>query len=487
MYEEEVFAGNSATWWADDGKFIAFLRTNETTVPEYPIQYFVSRPSGERPPKELENYPEVREIKYPKAGAPNPVVDLQFYDVEKDEVFTVDIEGDFPDSDRLITEVIWAGSSGKVLIRETNRESDILRIVLIDVRSRTGKVVRTVDVNALDHGWFEVSQETQYIPADPSKGRTSDGYIDMVVHDGFDHLAYFSPMDNATPTLLTSGSWEVVSAPSAVDLEKNLVYFIGTKQSPIERQIYSVKLDGSGLSSMTDTSKEGYYDVSFSKRAKYALLSYNGPDIPWQQVISTPSNENDYVNIIEQNKQLADQVAQHQMPIEIYQNVTVDDFTLQVVERRPPHFDPKKKYPVLFHLYGGPGSQMVNKKWTVDFQSYVAANLGYIIVTVDGRGTGFIGRKARCIIRGNIGYYEATDQIETAKIWSKREYVDEERIAIWGWSYGGFLTLKTLELDAGRTFKYGMAVAPVTDWRFYGRCSSVLQPTRSESPMVGLH
>jgi len=140
---------------------------------------------------------------------------------------------------------------------------------------------------------------------------------------------------------------------------------------------------------------------------------------------------------------------------------------LNVVERRPPHFNEKKKYPVLFYLYGGPGSQTVSKTFGVDFQAYVAANLGYIVVTVDGRGTGFIGRKARTIIRGNIGYYEAHDQIEAAKIWAAKKYVDATRLAIWGWSYGGFMALKTLEQDAGETFSYGMAVAPVTDWRFY--------------------
>jgi dipeptidyl aminopeptidase len=128
---------------------------------------------------------------------------------------------------------------------------------------------------------------------------------------------------------------------------------------------------------------------------------------------------------------------------------------------------------VLFYLYGGPGSQTVDRTFSVDFQSYLASSLGYIVVTVDGRGTGFIGRKARCIVRGNLGYYEARDQIETAKIWAARAYVDETRIAIWGWSYGGFMTLKTLEQDAGRTFQYGMAVAPVTDWRFYGTLHAI--------------
>lgn len=469
VYEEEVFGGNSATWWSEGGDYVAFLRTNETAVPEYPIQYFVSRPSGKKPEPGEENYPEVRQIKYPKAGAPNPVVSLKFYDITKDEVFDVKADSDYSDDDRLITEVVWTGKNGKVLVRETNRESDILKVLLIDVTQRVGKVVRTVDVNGIDGGWFEVSEETRFIPADPSNKRPHSGYIDTVIHEGYDHLAYFTPLDNPEPVYLTSGKWEVIKAPSAVDLANNLIYFIATKESPIQRHVYSVNLDGSGLRSISDTSKEGYYDVSFSTGVGYALLSYQGPDIPWQKVISTPSNTDEYEHHIEDNQALAEFASQHELPIEIYQTVTIDGFDLQLVERRPPHFDESKEYPVLFYLYGGPGSQLVDKKFNVDFQAYVASNLGYIVVTVDGRGTGFIGREARCIVRGHIGYYEALDQISTAKIWAQKNYVDADRMAIWGWSYGGFMTLKTLELDGGNTFKYGMAVAPVTDWRFYGK------------------
>jgi len=467
VYEEEVFGGNSATWWAEDGKYIAFLRTNESEVPEYPIQYFVSRPSGKRPLPGEENYPEVREIKYPKAGAPNPLVDLQFYDIAKGDVFEVKIAGGFEAKDLLITEVVWAGSTGKALIRETNRESDVLRVVVVDVETRSGKTVRTTDVQKLDGGWFEVSENTRYIPADPSNGRPQDGYIDTIIYENYNHLGYFTPIDNPEPILLTSGNWEVVVAPSAVDLKKNLVYFVSTKESSIQRHVYSVKLDGSDLQPLTDTLKEGYHGVSFSSGAGYALLNYEGPNIPWQKVISTPSNNEHYENIVEENKPLAELAKKHELPIEIYSTVNIDGYDLNVVERRPPHFNEKKKYPVLFYLYGGPGSQTVSKTFGVDFQAYVAANLGYIVVTVDGRGTGFIGRKARTIIRGNIGYYEAHDQIETAKIWAAKKYVDATRLAIWGWSYGGFMALKTLEQDAGETFSYGMAVAPVTDWRFY--------------------
>ena len=466
VYEEEVFSGNSVTWWSNDGKYVAFLRTNESSVPDYPVQYFLSRPSGKKPLPGLENYPETRDIKYPKPGAPNPAVDLQFYDVEKSEVFSVKIPDDFPADDRIIMEVLWA-SGGNVLIRATNRESDILKVFLIDTKARTGKLVRLDDVASLDGGWVEPSQSTRFIPADTANGRQDDGYIETIVHEGYDHLAYFTPLDNPKPLMLTSGEWEVVESPSGVDLKRGLVYFVATNEAPTQRHVYRVKLDGTNLQPITDT-KTGYFDVSFSHGTGYALVSYKGPSIPWQAIVNTQGDQAIYEDTIEENRELSRMVEQYALPANIYQNVTIDGFTLQVVERRPPHFNPAKKYPVLFHLYNGPGSQTVDRKFNVDFQSYIASNLGYIVVTVDGRGTGFIGRKARCIVRGNMGYYEARDQIETAKIWAAKKYVDETRLAIWGWSFGGFMTLKTLEQDAGQTFQYGMVVAPVTDWRFYG-------------------
>ncbi|KAK4116532.1 putative dipeptidyl-aminopeptidase B [Canariomyces notabilis] len=465
VYEEEVLASGTATWWSKDGNYIAFLRTNETGVPEFPVPYFISRPSGKEPKPGEEAYPETRMIKYPKAGAHNPVVDLKFYDVARGDVFSVDIAGHFEDDNRLITEVIWAGD--KVIVKETNRVSDMMRVVLVDVKSRTGKAVRTTDVKALDGGWFEISHQTRYIPADPSKGREHDGYIDSVIHDDGDHLAYFTPLDNPDPIMLTSGNWEVVDSQHAVDLDKNVVYFIATKESSIQRHVYQVKLTGEDLKPVTDTTSEGYYSASFSTGAGYALVSYEGPGIPWQKLISTPTNPHRFEYTVEENKELAENARKYELPIKIYGTINVDGVELNYVERRPPHFDENKKYPVLFQQYSGPGSQTVDKKFTVDFQSYVAAGLGYICVTVDGRGTGYIGRKNRVIIRGNLGHWESHDQIAAAKIWAKKKYVDETRLAIWGWSFGGFNTLKTLEQDAGQTFRYGMAVAPVTDWRFY--------------------
>ncbi|KAK4507229.1 hypothetical protein PRZ48_000964 [Zasmidium cellare] len=472
VFEEEVLAEGGATWWSGDGKYVAFFRTDESKVPTFPVQYFFSRPSGKQPNKGEENYPEVRHIKYPKAGAPMSVVSLMFYDVKRAEVFTVPISDDFEDNDRLITEVLWAGETGKVLIRSTNRESDVLKIILIDAVARTGKTVRERDVQKLDGGWFEVSHTTTFVPKDVDGGRPEDGYIDTIIHDNYDHLAYFTPLDNPEPRMLTSGDWEVVQAPASIDLMFNVVYFLGTKDGSTQRHLYSATLgDGpESVKAVTNTKEVGYYDVSFSTAGQFMLLTNQGPGIPWQKVKATPTNTISNLEVtIEKNEALNELAKKTELPIEIYQTINVDGFDLNLVERRPPHFDDsgKKKYPVLFYLYNGPGFQQVDRKFTVDFQSYIASSLGYVVVTLDGRGTGYLGRKHRTIVRGNIGYWEAHDQIEAAKMWAKKKYVDAEKMAIWGWSYGGFMSLKTLETDAGQTFKYGMAVAPVTDWRFY--------------------
>ncbi|OTA08682.1 dipeptidyl aminopeptidase, alpha factor processing [Trichoderma parareesei] len=466
VYEEEVFSGNSATWWSDDGKYLAFLRTNETGVPEYPVQFFISRPSGHTPPSGEESYPEVQEIKYPKAGAHNPVVDLQFYDVSKGDVFSVSTGDEFPDDDRIINNLVWAGD--KVIVKQTNRVSDILKVILIDVNKRQGSTINTIDVNKIDGGWFEISHSMTYVPADPENGRPEDGYVDTVIHNGYEHIGYFTPLNNSEPIMLTSGSWEVDDAPSAVDLANNLVYFVATKESSIQRHVYSVKLDGSELKPLTNTSAEAYYRASFSSGAGFALLTYRGPKTPYQKVISTPSTTIAYDVVVEDNAELADRAKKHELPVLKYGTLDLDTgVKVNYLERRPPHWDPKKKYPILFQQYSGPGSQQVTKAFTVDFQSYVASNLGYIVVTVDPRGTGFLGRKHRVPVRSQLGLLEAQDHIAAARHFASLDYVDASRLAIWGWSYGGFTTLKTLEQDAGRTFSYGMAVAPVTDWRFY--------------------
>ena len=468
VYEEEVFSDRVATWWSRDGEFVAFLRTNETAVPDYPVEYFIARPSGQTPEKGLEHYPETKLIKYPKSGAPNPVVDLLFYDVKRNEHFEVEVSGGFKDDNRLITNVLWT-DGGKALIQEANRVSDRIRYVYVDVAARTGRSVREIDLKKEGLGWVEPGQKTTYIPADPSNGRPSDGYLAVVPYEGYDHIAYYTPIENTKPTMLTSGKWEVGAGPSAVDLKNNLVYFTSTAVAITQRHLFSVSLTKpkDSLTPITAVTTPGYWSASFSSLASYISLNYLGPSIPYQKVISALDRGSSFSTILESNEDLAQMANTHELPQLVYTNLTVNNATLQILERRPPHFDAKRQYPVVFYQYSGPNSQEVARRFAVDFQSYLAANQGYIVVTVDGRGTGFSGLEHRKVLREHFGTVEPTDQIAVAKHYAAKDYVDTERMAIWGWSYGGYTTLKTLELDAGETFHYGMAVAPVTDWAFY--------------------
>ncbi|ANB11796.1 Dap2p [Sugiyamaella lignohabitans] len=468
VYEEEVFSGSKALWWSLNGEYLAFLRTNDTEVPEFPIPYFVQHGDDGSDP-----YPELVNLKYPKPGFPNPIVNILFLEISTEEYYAVPVEEN-PAIDNLITEVLWTDNS-KVILRVTSRESDILKISVVDAKTRTGKIVRSSDETGDDGGWFEVSQDTVFIPADPENGRPEEGYIDTIFVDGYNHLAFFSPVDSSEPkTILTRGEWEVTDV-SSVDLKNNKVYFLSTKKSAVERQLYSVNLDGTGLTSVSDDSQDGYYRASFSADSRYVLLSYDGPEVPWQKVVDLHSESPlSHAETIESNSGLRDRLKDYALPkINHFQlKVATDeetgaDIVANVKEILPASFNPAKKYPVLFFVYGGPGSQTVTKAFALDFQRILSGLEDIIVVSVDGRGTGFMGRKFRTVVRDKLGHFEPLDQITTAKYYASKPYVDAEHIAIWGWSYGGYMTLKTLETDAGQTFRYGMSVAPVTNWRFY--------------------
>lgn len=488
VYEEEVFEDNTAFWWSPDGRHIAFLRTDERPVGEYSMQYFVAPD-----PQITYTYPSTKSLRYPRTGWPNPIVSLRVYDTFTDSNFEVDMPDEFTDTERVIFLVLWL-TSDRILVKQTNRESDVLKVFCIHVPSKTSSLVRSENIRALDGGWVETTRSTKPIPADPSKGRPADGYVDTIIHDGYNHLAYFTPPAASEPaTVLTSGKWQVVDAPAAVDLQHNSVYFLATIRSPTERTLCAVGLDGrefKEVAPLPSSSEPAYYGVDFSPRAEHAILTYHGSGIPFQSLVTlSPGGVVGDIKL-EENSHLAETIMQdlYDFPQEIYHTIPVrgdsGQLELSVVERLPPGFNSLRRYPTIFYMYGGPGSQTVNCKFKVDFQTYLASR-GYVVVTVDGRGTGFHGRSFQCIVRDRIGHFEALDQIAVGNIWKRRGYVDVDRMAVWGWSFGGFLTLKVLEMDAGETFQYGMAVAPVTDWRYYGTspnlfvllfCKQGLQP-----------
>lgn len=471
VYEEEVFASDITLWWSPQGDKIAFIKFNDTLVPEFTIPYYVQ--NGH------EDYPELITIKYPKPGYPNPTAELLVAQLSdgKATVHGATLDSDEID-EKLITEVLWV-SDDYVLLKVTNRASDIREVFLVSAE-KDAEVQRIRTDHAKD-SWFEVTNNAVFVPKNKTLGRFTDGYVDLVVHEGYNHLAYFTPPQNPHGKLLTKGQWEVLS--NHVDFQKNEVIFTSTLELSVQRHFYSVNLIDSPSSESVPaprkiTNGTSWYGGSLSSGSRFLLLNYLGPEVPAQTLVDLHTQAT--VKVIETNKDIREAVIKFELPKQVVSTVnlgfdeeTGGDIIANSVEIFPPKFNASLQYPVLFYVYGGPGSQMVTNEFAVSFSQVVASELNAIVVTVDGRGTGYnnhnvkSGSRFKFCVRDRLGHFEPIDQIAAAKVWAERPYVDADRIAIWGWSYGGFLTLKTLETDTDHVFSYGVAVAPVTKWKLY--------------------
>jgi len=328
-----------------------------------------------------------------------------------------------------------------------------------------------------DGGWIDSAQTIYPLP-DSLVGDGEGGYLDILPNaEGYNHIALFSTPSASTPRFLTNGSWEVVGTILGVDPTRKLVYFSAANPSSIERSIQSIALpddmssSGSStplpaITALTDTSTPSYHDASFSPQAGFYLLNYQGPSVPWQRIVRAGDSSFDY--LLTANDALNQTLGLFQEAVISRMTIESDGYELNALEIRPPRMDDsgRTKYPVLFRVYGGPGSQLVDYKFSRDWHHYLACEMGYIIVIVDGRGTGFKGRHLRNPVNRNLGFFEVKDQVNAARLWASKSYVDSRRIGIWGWSYGGFMSAKVVEADAG-IHSLAMSVAPVTSWRLY--------------------
>ncbi|KAA8901294.1 dipeptidyl aminopeptidase B [Sphaerosporella brunnea] len=463
VYEEEIFGDRFTLWFSPDGEYLAFLRMNETGVPTYTVPYYMAGQTTSMAPP----YPKELEIRYPKVSETNPTVTFNLLDVGKisssidvkEIPFTAFAEDD---RDLIIGEVAWvADHHENVIFRAFNRVQDKEKLVLVDVAAGTSKVVRERDGT---DGWLDDNIAIQYV------GTVGSGnikyYLDLSDHTGWTHL-YLYPVQGGEPKALTQGEWEVTSILK-IDVERELVYYLSTERHSTERHLYAVHLATGEKKALVDTKTTGSWGASFSTRGGYYVLSYNGPSIPYQELYSI--NSTTPLQTLNDNTALKEKLSAYKLPtIKYHELQHPDGYSLNVKEILPPNFDPRKKYPVLFDPYGGPGAQQVTKVYTVvGWRHYIASDpeLEYVVVTVDNRGTGFKGRAFRSLVTRQLGKLETEDQVWAAKEWAKKSYVDSNHIAMWGWSYGGYLTSKVIETNSG-VFSLGMITAPVSDWRFY--------------------
>ncbi|KWU42198.1 hypothetical protein RHOSPDRAFT_21578 [Rhodotorula sp. JG-1b] len=509
--------------------FISFDES-EVPLYEYPIYNTSPSEAAADAGIDGWEYPSEVGVRYPKPGYPNPSVTVRVFSLARylslpnslstDErrsssILTLRLSRPFnpEDEGEVVTEVAWIGPD-ELLVRMTDRSARVERIGRFDLAAAgwerksadaeeqvlEGEVVRETDWWEKDGGWAEAAQTIVSIspPAtsdDPPSRDYPLGYLDLVPDaNGFVHVAFFSPSTSSTQIFLTSGQWEVAGGIDKVDLERGLIYFTAARPS-VSRHIYSIPLPPSTAEldalrsgkakhpeptlvpgqvvKKGDKADLASYKIKFSKGAGAYQLDYDGPSVPWQKLYKV--GDPDAPVILTDNAALAERDASYLHADITHSRVMLRDggagtvdVEVNVMEIRPPMMDEsgRTKYPVLFQVYGGPSSQIVTNKFQRDFQHYLATSLDYVIVRVDPRGTGYNGRTFRSTVRGRLGEIETKDVTEVARQWAEKAYIDEKRVGVWGWSYGGFLTSKLIEANAS-VFSLGMAVAPVTDWHLY--------------------
>lgn len=462
VYEEEIFGDRYTMWYSPDGEKIAFLSFNETGVGTFRIPYYIDDDAEYVPV-----YPRELELRYPKVGTKNPTVVFNLLDVATGEVTNVPIDA-FPEDDLVVGEVAWLTEAhGKVAYRAYNRVQDNEKVVLVDVDAISSKVVRERDGT---DGWLENLMQIRYIGPISTSNQTyrnasAEYYLDISDESGWAHI-YLFPVDGGDKIALTSGEWEVLTIPK-VDYKRGIVYYTSTEHHSTESHMYSVSFKGE-KKALVDDSIPAFWTGSFSSGGSYYVLRYAGPDVPYQELYSVNSSEP--IRTIVNNTVLYNRLQEYALPNITYLDLEhPDGYTLDAMLRLPPNFDPSKKYPMLLIPYGGPNAKEVHKNFNpLNWKAYVASDpeLEYITLTVDGRGTGRKGRAFRSLVTSNLGQLEAEDQIFAAKELAKNSWVDSNHIGIWGWSYGGYLSAKVVEVG-DPIISFAAITAPVSDWRFY--------------------
>ncbi|HNW69739.1 MAG TPA: S9 family peptidase [Bacteroidales bacterium] len=439
VYEEE-FSFTKAFFWSPDSKKIAFIRFDESKVKEYQMTNY-----GEL-------YPEQYKYKYPVAGEGNSLVSVLVYDLSNPSKAVTRTMEIGPETDQYIPRICWTKDPNTLAIFRMNRLQNKLEILLNNVSNGSSKVFYSQE----NKYYIEITDDYQFC---------DDGqhFIIMSELDGYNHI-YMYDLNGKLVKQITQGNWDVISI-KGIDEKNKTIYYLSAESSPVNRDLYSIKFDGSDKKRLFK--KDGTYDAQFSKNFNYFIGTFSDGNTPEYTAIYSKNGKEQQMLV--DNKKLTDKTKECGFTNKVFFTfTTTGTITLYGYMIKPPDFDAGKKYPVLMNVYGGPNNQYALNEWDVfDMVWYqYLAQKGYIIVCVDGRGTGSRGEQFRKCTYMELGKLETEDQIETAKYLATLPYVDSKRIGIWGWSYGGFITALCMTKGADY-FKAGISVAPVSNWRNY--------------------
>ncbi|KTF99880.1 hypothetical protein cypCar_00014631 [Cyprinus carpio] len=410
VYEEEVFASNEAIWWSPQGKYLAYLQINDTGVHniEYPLY-------GN------DQYPTTVLIPYPKAGCVIP----------RARLFVIDVENPSKQTEVVVPKSVGSGCK-------------------FEQKSKTGWVGR-------------------YFPEAPYFAANNMSFYKVMSNDkGYKHLHY---VDAGKATPITSGKWEVIYISKVT---KDSIYYVSNEHMgrPGQRNLYKISISKSGhlapecLTCWLYQDRCQYNSAYFSLSASFFRMDCYGPGLPLFTLMDNrgPAKE---IQVLEDNKKLEKILTTELlMPTIKRATMKIAGFELWYQMMFPPNFDSSKKYPLFIQVYGGPASQNTDYVFRLEWATYLCSTEKVIIASFDGRGSGYQGDEIMHAIYGRLGTYEVEDQISAVRKFIEMGFIDKDRIGMWGWSYGGYVTSMVLGSGSG-VFKCGIAVAPVAKWEYY--------------------
>lgn len=437
VYEEE-FAFVRAFEWNADGTYLAFIRFDETEVPEFSMDVYGNG-----------LYPEQEVFKYPKAGEDNALVSLHIYDLKSEQTNDVKLSKSY--SDFYIPRIEWTHDAKVLSAQYTNRHQNELDLWMIKADDMSANLV----LAEKDKAYIDVTDNLTFLK--------DNSFIWTSEADGYNHIYHYSK-EGTLINQVTKGAWEVTDY-YGFDERNNTVFYQSVENGSINRDVYSIRIDGKNKKRLTKNN--GTNSADFSANFTYFINTFSSA-IKAPEYTLHSAKDGKLVKVIKENSGLEKKLEAYNLPKKEFSTIAVNGNDLNMWTIKPKDFDASKTYPLFMFQYSGPGSQSVKNTWNSanDYWYYFLAQKGYIVACVDGRGTGFKGADFKKVTQNELGKYEVEDQIQAAKQLGALHYIDQDRIGIWGWSYGGFMSSNAL-FKGNDVFKMAIAVAPVTSWRYY--------------------
>ena len=433
VYEEE-FGLVRAFEWSPDGKHIAYYKFDESNVKEFSMDLFKAN-----------LYPTQEVFKYPKAGEENSVVRIYSYNLKKNKSNFIFTQKDYEYYPR----IKWTNNPNILCIYGMNRHQNKLDFILANIEKENTRILFTEQ----DQYFIDIHDNLTFLP--------DNNFIWTSEKNGFNHI-YLKNFDGSEEQI-TEGNWEV-TAFDGVDSDNMQIYYRSTEEGSINRTLYVQNLITGEKRKLS--TQLGNNSVKFSKNLKYYVNIYsNANTAPYYTLHNSKGKE---LKVLEDNNEFNKEIEKFNLSNKEFLTIKTDDAELNAWIIKPSNFDSNKKYPLYMFVYGGPGSQQVTNSfgWNNYYWHQMLAQQGYVIACVDNRGTGGKGAEFKKMTYKELGKYETIDQINAAKYFASLEYIDEKRIGIQGWSYGGYMSSLCITKGAD-IFSLAVAIAPVTNWRYY--------------------